>query len=156
MTNEIEILGDEEVFRKLDGLDDPVVFIRPMTEATAHVQNKIANYPPSPGGRPQPFKTEKQRRYFFWALRNGKITVPYKRGGTLGRKWTTEVSADGRTGRVGNNTPYARVVQDEGYEKYSHYHKETGWPTIQGVARSEERAVKGYFERQYERYAKTP
>jgi hypothetical protein len=151
---DIEVLGDEEVFRKLDGLDDPAVFFRPMTEATAHVQNKIAQYPPSPAGRKQGFKTDKQRRYFFWALKNGKITLPYKRTGTLGRKWTTSVSADGRTGRVGNNTPYARVVQDSSYEKYSHYHKETGWITIQNVAKNEQRAVTGYFERQYERYTR--
>lgn len=150
-----EVLGLEEVVIKLDGLDDPQVFIRPMTEATAHVQRVIARYPPSPGGRPQPFKTEKQRRYFFWALRSGRITVPYRRTGTAGRRWTTEVSPDGRTGRVGNNVPYGRVLYDEEYEMYSHYHAETGWPTIQKVAKSEARAVKGYFDRQYERYARS-
>lgn len=151
---QVEVLGLEETIRKLDGLDDPAVFHRPMTEATAHVHRVIARYPPSPEGRPQPFKTDKQRRYFFWALRNGKITVPYRRTGTAGRKWTTEVSLDGRTGRVGNNVPYGRVLYDESYEKYSHYHAETGWPTIQKVARSEQSAVAGYFDRQYQRYTR--
>jgi hypothetical protein len=155
MPNEIEVLGLGEVIRKLNGLDDPARFIRPMTEATAHIQNKIAKYPPSPAGRKQGFKTEKQRRYFFWALREGIIKLPYKRTGTLGRKWTSRVSPKGRRGTVGNNTPYARVVQDSGYDKYSHYHKETGWSTIQEVAKSEEKAVAGYFERQYQRYTKT-
>lgn len=151
----IEIIGLEAVVRKLNGLDDPQVLIRPMTEAVAHVHNKIAKYPPSPGGRPQPFKTEKQRRYFFWAMRAGVIQVPYRRTGTLGRKWTTSVSPDGRVGKVGNNTPYARVVQDSSYEKYSHYHQATGWITAQEVARNEQRAVAGYFEKQYQRYTKT-
>lgn len=151
---EVEIVGLDAVVLKINGLDDPLVLVRPMTEAVSHVHNRIAKYPPSPGGRPQPFKTEKQRRYFFYAIRAGLIQVPYRRTGTLGRKWTTQVSPDGRTGRVGNNTPYARVVQDSSYEKYSHYHQVTGWPTAQEVARTEQRAVVGFFERQYQRYTR--
>jgi hypothetical protein len=151
-----EIIGLQKVVLKLEGLDDPAVFIRPMTEATAHIHRKIAQYPPPPGGRPQPFKTEKQRRYFFYALKAGLIKVPYRRTGTAGRKWTTQVSPDGRTGKVGNNVPYGRVLHDSSYKMYSHYHQATGWPTIQKVAKSEERAVTGYFDRQYRRYTRAP
>ena len=145
-----EVRGLDDVFEKLDGLDKPEVFRRPMTQAVAHLQSKLAQYPPQVS-RPQPFKTDKQRRYFFWALREGRIQVPYRRTGTLGRRWTTEVSPDGREGRVGNNTPYAKYVQGT-REDQSFYHATGGWRRVDHVARIEERRVVGYFEEQYRRY----
>jgi len=56
--------------------------------------------------------TDKQRRYFFWALREGIIQVPYRRTGTLGRRFTTEVKTAGAAveGRIGTNTDYAPWV----------------------------------------------
>lgn len=146
----VEVQGLDDVLRKLDGLDAPEVFRRPMTQATAHLQRKLAQYPPQVSRR-QPFKTEKQRRYFFWALREGIIQVPYRRTGTLGRKWTTEVSPDGRQGRVGNNTPYAPLVQGT-REQQASYHAQGGWRRVDHVARTEQQRVVGYFEAQYRRY----
>jgi hypothetical protein len=145
----VEIRGLDEVVRKLEGLDDPAVFRPPMIQATAHIQRKLADYPAA-RRRPQPFKSDRQRRFFFAALREGRIQVPYRRTGTLGRRWTTEVSADGRRGVVGNNTPYAPLVQGP---QQAAYHS-GNWQTTAEVARDEERAVVGFFEAALARYAR--
>lgn len=114
-------------------------------KATAHVQGKIAQYPPdSRAHRPQPFVSDRQRRYFFAALRRGEIEVPYRRGMSpkseaLGRKWTRTFRQAGLTGIVGNNTSYARYVQ--GTEKQTAYHTQTGWKTTGQVADEEAGAV---------------
>lgn len=59
-------------------------------------QKRITKYPPRYQGKlPGGFKSEKQRRYFFWALREGIIQVPYQRTGTYGRAWNIERIPDG-------------------------------------------------------------
>ena len=46
----------------------------------------------------------------------------YRRTGTLGRRWTTEVNATSNdlTGIVGNNTPYGPFVQSEAFQASIH------------------------------------
>lgn len=149
----VTMSGLDDVIEKLDGLNRPEVFRRPMTQSVNHLQRKLADYPPQVS-RPQYFKTDKQRRYFFWALRKGKITVPYRRSGLLGRRWTTRVSADGRRGEVGNNTPYGPLVQG-GPGQQARYHAAGGWRRVDHIARIEQRTVVGYFEAQYARYARS-
>jgi len=124
-------------------------------KATAHVQDNIAQYPPSPKGRPQfpnGFKTLRQQRYFFWALRHGEIVVPYPRGEppseTLGRKWTTKITDGGLTGVVGNNASYAQWVQSG--KKQSRYHKLTGWKTDAQIIKSEAAMVNDIVNKELE------
>lgn len=56
--------------------------------------------------------TDKQRRYFFWALNEGIIQVPYRRTGTLVRKITNEVKSVGAVieGHIGIDADYAPWV----------------------------------------------
>ena len=58
------------------------------------------------------FKTLKQQRFFFWAMRAGVLSVPYRRTGTLQREITTRsvAAADGVTGYIGSNLGYAPFV----------------------------------------------
>ena len=151
MTDPIEIDGLEEVIRKLDGLDDPGVFRRPMQESVFHIHREIAKYPPATAANRPP-----GRNGYSWYVRGfGTRTVTGKAYATsqrLGASWTTEVSPDGRQGRVGTKVTYAPYVQGE---RQTSYHEETGWQTAREVARREQRAVVGYFERQYERYARS-
>ena len=128
-----------------------------MTQSVAHLQDKIAKYPLGNQHRLQPFPTDRSRRFFFAALRASDIEVPYRRGQSpgsekLGTSWTTSVSADGRTGRVGNDTTYGRLVQDR--DRQTAYHKTTGWNTVQDVAKKEQAAVLKFFQIQYERLLK--
>ena len=152
----IEIKGMEAIVKKLESLNKPAVFKKPMTQAVAHLHDKIAKYPAGNQHRPQPFKTDKSRRFFFAALKRGDIEVPYKRGSSpgsekLGTSWTTKVSADGRTGTVGNDTSYGRLVQGA---RQTAYHKKTGWETVQDVAKKEQKAVLRFFQQAYERALK--
>jgi hypothetical protein len=84
-----------------------------MIKAVLMLQYVLKYYPPRDKNLHIEFKTEKQRRFFFWALRTGKIEVPYRRTRTLGRKWTTKVEYinGGVVGTIGNATPYAPYVQ---------------------------------------------
>jgi uncharacterized protein YbjQ (UPF0145 family) len=80
------------------------------------------------------FKSEKQRRWFFAALRKGEIAVPYRRGQdarseALGRSWTVAAQNAGLTAIIGTNVSYARYQQDE--EKQSLYAKAVGWVPVQ-------------------------
>lgn len=81
----------------------------------------------------QAWKSEKQRRYFFFALRKGVIQVPYRRGISpgsqrLGRSWTAK-QVDNTSVAIGTNVTYARMVKDEGQQ--TKYMKAVGWTTIQ-------------------------
>jgi hypothetical protein len=90
----------------------------------------------------QPFKSDKQRRFFFAALRDGRIRVPYVRGmdprsEALGQAWATQVEAgpEAITGLLGNNSSYFEVVQGD---NQSEYMKAVGWKTIdQGLDEAE-------------------
>lgn len=112
--------------------------------AGAYAEGLVREYP-SPSRRPLPvyytrrrkdgstfkskFKSERQQRYFFWALTQGKI--PYKRTGQLGRSIThvVEVSTENNVIEivVGTNLEYAPFVIGE---EQSHYHQETGWKQL--------------------------
>ena len=152
MTVTIDQKALNSIIRKLESLDDPKVFRIPMDQSVKHLKRRIEKYPPQQS-RPQPFKTDKSRRFFFWALKAGKITVPYKRGGinseTLGRSWTTTISANGRRGEIGTVASYAPLVQDK--TRQAAYHRAGGWRTVQDVAKKEESAIVRYFEKAYER-----
>lgn len=136
----IEIKGLDEALKKLDGIMADATLRPPMNDAVADVQKEVKRYPPQYGGSPpfEGFKTDKQRRWFFWALREGKIQVPYKRGKAagLGGSWATEVQgfAGNITGVVGTNMPYAKYVQNELDQYYLHKGR---WTTVQDVANNQ-------------------
>jgi hypothetical protein len=89
------------------------------------------------------FKTAKQQRYFFWALKAGEIRVPYKRkhsaglGGAIGA--TVWAENDHVVGLVGINelyAPYARLVVGDDDEQ-ALYHQGHWWqfePTVIKIA----------------------
>jgi len=84
-----------------------------MEQALLYLHGKIPQYPDKPQpGEASKWWTPKQRRWFWWAFKAGKIQVPYRRTGTLGRQITEQVtrSADGVEGEIGTNTPYAPWV----------------------------------------------
>lgn len=92
-----------------------------------------ANRPSRSSVYGQTWKSEKQRRYFFFALRKGVIQVPYRRGLSpgsqrLGRSWTAK-AIDDTSVAIGTNVTYAPMVKDEG--RQTRYMKAVGWTTIQ-------------------------
>lgn len=123
---------------------------RATNEALAFAQNFIAKYPSKSSGKRMAFQSEKQRRWFFWALRSGQIEVPYRRTGTLGKSWTTDVNAtsDSIRGVLGNVRSYAQYVQDE--ELQAQMHK-GHWPTVQMLLRAPAARMGRFFEQAMER-----
>jgi hypothetical protein len=84
----------------------------------------------------QTFKTDKQRRYFFWALKTGEITVPYSRGDDSKSErfkaaWAVSAQRDGLRVVVGNDTTYGPLLMDPRVQ--SKFMAEIGWQTTQQV-----------------------
>ncbi len=79
-----------------------------MDKTMAFLMSTLPPYPPPPAGAPGEAAkhwTDKQRRFFFAALKSGQIKVPYVRTGLLGQSFTTEVrrGADMVEGEWGTN-----------------------------------------------------
>jgi hypothetical protein len=100
-----------------------------MEQALLILHNRIPEYPDPPTNPDgASFMTEKQRKWFFanlregkikgWALVNGKPVKKFNyRTGNLGRKFTEEVFAtdDAVLGQIGTNVPYAPWVVGPDY-----------------------------------------
>ena len=82
------------------------------------------------------FFSDKQRRFFFAALNDGRIQVPYRRTQTLSRGW--RVLDKGASSMLYNEVSYAKYVQDT--EQQARLQTAIGW--------------KGYQELLKERMAK--
>lgn len=76
------------------------------------------------------FESDKQRRYFFMALRKGIIKVPYQRTQTLGKGW--KQIGSGKTSIIVNETPYAGFVMGE-HGQRSRMHNIIGWDRIDAI-----------------------
>ena len=108
----IEIEGLDRLLTKFDRMTALRVLAPPMVRSMAKLNAYMATYPKA---RPQaqPFKSDKQQRFFFAALRDGRITVPYRRTGLLGRSWQmrVETTPSQVIGILANPTPYGPFVQ---------------------------------------------
>lgn len=106
MTDVLEIRGLDEFEAEIQRWPDQALAAGAvgMQEALTFLHGQIPQYPPPPGAdAPSPLQTERQRRWFFWALREGRIQVPYVRSGDLGRGVATnvDVTDDGVLGAIG-------------------------------------------------------
>ena len=116
-------------------LDECQGIMERFTDAVLH---ETATYPPrkyisvaEAGG----WASDRQRRWFFWALREGKIEIPYKRTGTLGRSWQRRVAREtdsivGVVGSQGQIAPYNVYVQGP---QQSRMMELIGWKRIDNI-----------------------
>ena len=153
MTVGIEIKGLGNLEKKINSLAQMKAVKAALQNAGTHVKGEMARYPQRKhitiqqvGG----WASEKQRRWFFAALRSGEIDVPYRRGqspGTedLGQRWTVTTKDGGLTVVVGNNASYALYVQ--GDDKQSQMMKLIGWKTDKQVVEKEKDKMTGYLEK---------
>ena len=150
-TVRFEVKGAEELIRKLGSVATMRTLLPAMRRSVFRVHKDIATYPEPPAsGSFKGFVRDKQRRWFFAALRRGDITVPYVRTGTLGRRWTTNVAAslDGLVGTIGNNTDYGPFVQSTGQQAQIHRGR---WETIDKVLADNKQAIERDFKREIDR-----
>jgi len=115
--------------------------------------DKLKQYPPRRLGARTTFKTNKQRRFFFWAIKQTPpvIEVPYRRGQSpgsqkLGMSWSYGVEGRGKEikGILKNPVKYGPLVQ--GAEQ-TPMHKATGWPTIYQVVESSREEIREFFSK---------
>lgn len=78
---------------------------------------------PNQTNKPQPFKSDRQRRFFFWALSQGLISVPYRRTGRLASSWSAKKVSWG-SWRIENSRPYSELVIGKSQARY---HKGNWW-----------------------------
>jgi hypothetical protein len=149
MSDTIRIEGIEPLLAKIKSLAELKPVAGAVTAAALHVKGQAAIYPEvkrltraSVYG--STFKSDKQRRYFFAALRKGEIEVPYRRGEspkseTFGRRWTIATSNAGLTAEIGNNASYGPRLMDSG--RQSLYAKAVCWRTVEDVLDAETETV---------------
>lgn len=142
---DVEILGLARLMAQVDELAAMRVLRDTMETAVERVRTQIAVYPPPPSGHRMVWRSERQRRWFFAALRSGQISVPYRRTGTLGRRWTTKVSvtASDIRGEVGNATVYGPFVQSQESQAAIHQGR---WRTAERVADEMTPQIQDLFE----------
>jgi hypothetical protein len=143
----IRVTGVTELVNKLNEFGRRGALKNALKAGAVYLKGKIAQYPPK--NRPtrksvygQTFKSDKQRRFFFGALKHGAIQVPYRRGQSpgsekLGQSWTVE--ANDLYATVGTAVSYAPLVQKR--DAQSLYHRAVGWQTAEDVAERETDAV---------------
>jgi hypothetical protein len=98
------------------------------------------------------FETDKQRSWFFWALKNGTLSVPYNRTNNMKNGWV--VSGKKWTPKLKNQIPYVTHVMDD--TKQSRLSKLIGWRKVSkvisdnvlGAMRSANAAVKKWIDAQ--------
>lgn len=143
----IEVRGLDAITRKLDALGSPSVFRVPMAQAVQFVQDGVAKYPPSSSANTPKAHGGWYERGFGSKYRrlDGNVTTR-QTSETLGRRWTANVSADGKTGRVGNNASYVIYVQGERQAKW---HKRRGWTHAPDWVDAHSSDILAFFEAHY-------
>lgn len=145
----LRIEGLDALLAKVDTLAKLEMVGGALLAGGAHISGAMQVYPPAT--RPtrasvygQAFQSDRQRRFFFAAMRKGLIQVPYRRGQSPGSRnmkqgWTVAASNNGLTVEIGNIAPYGPLVQGAGTQ--SRYMAAVGWRTEQAVLDREAPAV---------------
>lgn len=131
----IEVQGIEELQAKLDKLP-PEAADMGIEEGNKYLLAVFRQYPPQKyvsrkAAYGRTFESDKQRRYFFAALKDGRISVPYKRTQRLSRGW--KKLGYGRNSFLANETPYAGLMQQKATQ--SRMAAKGGWEPIEDLIR---------------------
>lgn len=121
-----------DALKALDAISDPSV-PRQIAEKVANdvVLPNLAKYPRA-SGKKQPFRSDKSRRFFFAALADGAMEVPYQRSGDTGASYEKQNITDGIA--LVSSLPSAEYTRGPGQAAY---HK-GNWPTHAEIAAQSE------------------
>ncbi len=141
MANRFRIEGLNELIGKISNIQQLKGFKAVLLAAGEMLKGKLSIYPPQKSLTRtevygEPFKTDKQRRYFFYALEAGIINVPYSRGADpkserFKASWALQTKNDGLTVIIGDDTTYGPYLMDP--RNQSKFSAAIGWPTTDKV-----------------------
>ena len=146
----VEIKGLDKLQKKLGNLQN---FSRwayaPMEQAVAIIEDDVKQYPQKRAGAFSSLATPAQKRAYWAKVRSGEITHGaggYRRTGTLGRKWVSEVKnmPNGVQGVIGNNTEYAKYVHGNANQQLFHF--ASGWKDENRLIMDNEAAINKVFQ----------
>jgi hypothetical protein len=127
----IDLLGVKELNAKLSKLPEEVADTA-LTDVQDYMLNVLKSDQPTPNyvtrkaAYGQTFQSDKQRRWFFAALGDGRISVPYHRTQALSRGWHKVRS--GLFGYIVNNMPGISFVMGE--RNQSRHEEMVGWKKV--------------------------
>lgn len=130
-----------EAIAGLSGMENLAPLTNGLALGAEYLREQVVRLPTQFSHRHIPEWTDKQRKWFFWALRTGKIQVPYTRKGALAASWV--VSVQGLTATVGTSLGYAPLVKSE---RMTTYHRITGHETVTFTAQQATPRIVAYFE----------
>jgi len=153
------IEGIDQLVKKVETLQQLTGLKGVLLAAGEALKGKLSVYPPQKSLTRrevygEPFKTEKQRRYFFYALGKGLISVPYSRGADrkserFKASWAIKTKNDGLTVVVGNDTTYGPYLM--GNKEQSTFMAAIGWPTVDEVMEQNAEEISQFAVYQLER-----
>ena len=152
----VKIEGLDAIVKKIDSLGKSGILYRPMSQSLNHLQDIVAKYPRKKPGAFSALATPGQKRAFWAKVGSGEINfregVGYVRSGTLGRKWYKRIEKGGRGGSLINNAGYGPYVQSDAGQQL--FHKASGWPTVEKVAKKATPFILKKFKEAYDRAVK--
>ena len=142
----VDIEGLEELVPKLDKMPQEVRDAA-AEEAAKYIFNVVQAYPPQRRVTRKSvygtsFKSEKQRRWFFAALRSGAINVPYRRTQAFRRAW--RILGGGIKTLILNPSPYGPYLMEKGRQNL--LLAKIGWETLDQIMHDRQDAIRRKLE----------
>jgi hypothetical protein len=131
----LDIKGVEELRGKLSqlgGLASDTV----TDDVSAYMKNVMQSSQPSPNyitrtqAYGQPFQSDRQRRWFYAALADGTLNVPYSRTQEMRNSWQV-IGAGGQNAMLVNDAPGAAYVMGDNTQ--ANQPRLVGWKTVKQV-----------------------
>jgi hypothetical protein len=148
----IKIEGMEALLKQLTDIEQLKPLKAVMKSAGMYLVGKLKVYPAEKQQTRasvygETFKSDAQRKYFFYALKKGLIHVPYSRGADSRSErfkafWAMSTRNSGMTVVIGNDTTYGPYLMDTAQQ--SKFMAAKGWKTIGAVEDEEGPIVSQY------------
>lgn len=141
----VDVRGIPELQRKLESLG-PIVQGAVVDEVSKyllgvfkkyvpenHEPTRAQAYPETGDG----FFSDKQRRWFFWALRTGRLQLPYHRTRGMERGWV-QLGRGAKSIIINETAAAYYTMDDQGQARYS---KLVGWKTVGQIIAERQKAI---------------
>lgn len=149
VTFETRVEGLDKWINRLEKAGDMGALKGTMQTATEMLRDEIAPYPKASDANSPTQGRWYERGYGpRWRRIDGSVGGR-RTSKTLGRRWTTKVTADGKEGQVGNNASYAPFVHHK--PKQASFHKRRGWVSDEDAIKKAKPGILQLFKEAIER-----